>query len=161
MKKLETLSDDELMRTRAKVDAELRRRGLAYSVGEFGEHAAIRHFNSTKGLPNLQKAPTGTKNIDALSREGERYSIKTICKGRKTGTVYPDRKDSNKQLFEYLLVVMLDPDWNLVAIHEFTWDAFVEVRSWDKRMNAWYLGVSGRVFGAAKLVWKSEHPDNL
>ena len=154
MKELSDLSDDELMKTRAKVDNELRKRGLAYSVGEFGELAAINYFNTTKGLPNLQAAPTGTKNIDALSRDGERYSIKTICKGRKTGTVYPDSSNPDKQLFEFLLIVMLDPEWNLTAIYEFSWERFIEARSWDKRMRAWYVASSQRAFQIADIVYE-------
>jgi len=31
--------------------------------------------------------------------------IEGVLDGRKTGTVYPDRDDRNKQLFEYLLIV--------------------------------------------------------
>ena len=90
-----SLSDVDLLRTRSIVDSEMRSRGLAMSVGEIGEMLAIEYFNSTRGLPNLQKAPPGTKNVDALSRAGERYSIKTVCRGKKTGTVYPDPSDMN------------------------------------------------------------------
>jgi len=68
----------------------MRKRKLAFSVGEFGERLAIQYFQQTPGLPKLQPAPKGTKNVDALSRNGDRYSIKAICTAKKTGTVYPD-----------------------------------------------------------------------
>lgn len=149
---LVSMSDDDLLLLRANLDVEMRKRKIAFSVGEVGELLAIEHFKTTSGQPNLQKAPTGTKNVDALSRNGDRYSIKTICKGKKTGTVYPDPANPNKQLFEYLLIVHLTDSWGLKSIHQLTWDIFCEVRSWDKRMNAWYISISNRTLSAATTI---------
>jgi len=149
------MQDDELLILRANLDAEMRKRKIAFSVGEVGELLAIEHFKSNSGLPNLQKAPTGTKNVDALSRNGDRYSIKTICKGKKTGTVYPDSDNPNKQLFEYLLIVHLSDTWRLKSIHQLPWDVFTYVRSWDKRMNAWYVAISCRTLSAATTIFDS------
>lgn len=148
-----TLADDELLHLRAALDVEMRKRGIAFTVGEIGEQLAVEHFKATPSLPNLQHAPTGTKNVDALSRNGDRYSIKTICKGKKTGTIYPDAAHSDKQLFEYLLIVQLSESWALKSIHQLTWDAFLKVRSWDKRMNAWYVGISSRALADATVIF--------
>lgn len=139
---LDALSDDELIQLRAKLEVEMRRRGIAYSVGHIGEGLVINHFNSTRGLPNLSPAPTGTKNVDALSRTGDRYSIKTIWKAKKTGTIYPDPDDPDKQLFEYLLIARLNDDLSLKAMYQFSWQQFTQVRSWDSRMSAWYVSCS-------------------
>ena len=152
---LSLATDDELLLLRANLDAEMRKRKIAFSVGEVGELLAIKHFNATSKLPNLQKAPTGTKNVDALSRNGDRYSIKTICKGKKTGTVYPDAENIDKQLFEYLLIVHLTDTWELKSIHQLQWNAFREVCSWDKRMNAWYVAISGRTLTAATTIYSA------
>lgn len=150
-----TMADEDLLLLRANLDAEMRRRKIAFSVGEVGELLTIEHFRTTPGLPNLQKAPTGTKNVDALSRNGDRYSIKTICKGKKTGTVYPDSLNPDKQLFEYLLIAHLTDAWQLKSIHQLPWDVFKEVRSWDRRMNAWYVPISGRSLSAASAIFDS------
>jgi hypothetical protein len=139
---LDQLSDDELILLRVDVEREMRSRGLSYTVGEIGESAAIKFFTETPGLSNLSTASHGTKNIDAISRNGERYSIKTILRAKKTGTVYPDRDNPDKQLFEYLLLVRLSPNFDLEAIYRFSWEQFLMVRAWDKRMNAWYMPVS-------------------
>ena len=152
---LQMLTDADILQLRIRVDSEMRKRGIAYSVGEIGERLAVEHFRSTSGFPNLQHAPIGTKNVDALSRDGDRYSIKTIWKGKKTGTVYPDAEDPNKQLFEYLLVVRLSDSWNLLSIHQFGWAQFLAVRAWDKRMNAWYVGLSKRTLAGGLLVFSS------
>lgn len=104
---LTRFADDELLQLRASLEIEMRKRGIAFTVGAVGEQLAVEHFKETRGLPKLQHAPTGTKNVDALSRNGDRYSIKTIFKGKKTGTIYPDTENPNKQLFEYLLIVLL------------------------------------------------------
>jgi hypothetical protein len=150
---LRKMCDDGLVLLRADLRAEMRKRGLADSVGAVGEQLAIEYFRKTPGLPKLQLAPRGTKNVDTLSRNGDRFSIKTVCDGKKTGTIYPESDDRNKQLFEYILIVKLAEDWSLESIHQLTWIDFVRVRSWDKRMNAWYVGVSGRSLGAATLIF--------
>jgi len=152
---LTRMTDDDLVLLRASLDTEMRRRGLAFSVGDVGELLVIEHFKKTPGLPNLQAAPRGTKNVDAISRRGERYSIKTICKAKKTGTIYPDSTDPNKQLFEYLLIVRLNEAWLLITIYQFTWTEFLQVRSWDARMNAWYVGCSTSTLRKAKLIFSA------
>jgi hypothetical protein len=149
---LAEMADDELMQLRAKLDVEMRRRRIGFSVGAIGERLAIDYFRETAGLPNLQPAPPGTKNVDALSRDGDRYSIKTVCNAKKTGTIYPDSAEPDKRLFEYLLIVRLSESWHLISIHQFAWTKFVEVRAWDKRMNAWYVGISARALAAGTQI---------
>lgn len=153
------LSDLDLFRARAAIAAELKRRGLASNVGQAAEALAIAYYNGTPGRPNLQPAPTGTQNVDALSRKGDRYSIKGVLGARKTGTVYPDRDDREKQLFEYLLVVQIDDDWQLLSIHEFDWHTFCEVRSWDSRMNAWYVGLAAKTLAKAVALIPAKRTD--
>jgi hypothetical protein len=150
---LSRMSNDELVLLRASLDAEMRRRNIAFSVGGVGEGLAIEHYRKTPGLPKLQLASAGTKNVDANSRNGERYSIKTVCNAKKTGTIYPDAHDRDKQLFEYLLIVKLSEDWALQAIYELSWADFVRVRSWDIRMNAWYVGCSASTLRQARRVF--------
>ena len=144
------LPDAELLRLRAALHGEMKRRGLAMSVGQVAEKLVIEFFNSTPGCPNLTEAAVGTANVDALSRRGDRYSIKGVLDARKTGTVYPDA-DRDRQLFEYLLIVQLADDWSLNAVYEFDWSTFVSCRSWDRRMNAWYVGLSARTLSSARL----------
>lgn len=158
---LTSLPDDGLILLRAALDAEMRKRGVAFSVGGVGEKLVIEHFRKTPGLPKLQAAPRGTKNVDALSRSGERYSIKTVCNAKKTGTIYPDSDDRDKQLFEYVLIVRLAGDWSLESIRQLAWADFVKVRSWDKRMNAWYVAVSSRALEAAKPIYQAPKPEGV
>jgi hypothetical protein len=154
---LGSFTDEALISLRTTLRAEMRKRGIADSVGAVGEQLAIEHFRMTPSLPKLQMAPRGTKNVDALSRSGDRYSIKTVCDGKKTGTVYPDPDGRDKQLFEYVLIVRLAEDWSLESIHQLPWAEFVKVRSWDKRMNAWYVGISGRTLGVATPIFDASH----
>jgi len=53
------VSDNELISLRARVEGEMQRRGINFSVGDTGEQLAIDYFNSTPGLPNLMRAPRG------------------------------------------------------------------------------------------------------
>jgi hypothetical protein len=157
---LTKISDEALVLLRASLRAEMRKRGIADSVGAVGEQLVIEHFRKTPGLPKLQLAPHGTKNVDALSRNGERFSIKTVCEGSKTGTIYPEPNDRDKQLFEHLIIVKLAEDWTLESIHQLTWANFVKIRSWDKRMNAWYVGISSRTLAAASLIFEASEAED-
>jgi hypothetical protein len=147
-------TDQELIKCRAALEVEMRKRRLGFSVGQIGENLVIKHYNATPGLPKLLRSPTGTKNVDALSRNGDRYSIKTIWNAKKTGTVYPDDSDKSKQLFEYLIIGQLCDDMSLTNIYEFSWEQFIKVRSWDKRMNAWYIGCSKQTLEKASKIIK-------
>lgn len=150
------LSNDELIMLRANVETELTERGISFSVGAIGENLTISFFNSTAGLPNLLQAPTGAKNVDALSRDGDRYSIKTFMKAKKTGTIYPDDKDPDKQLFEYLVVARLNENYQLDMIYRFSWNEFVKVKAWDKRMNAWYVPLSQKNLKMAEVIFRKD-----
>ena len=152
---LASFADSTLVLLRARLDSEMRRRKIALSVGGVGERLTIGFFNANPSLPKLQAAPPGTKNADALSRDGERYSIKTVCHAKKTGTIYPATDDRDRQLFEYVLIVQLSEDWTLKSIHQLSWKAFAKVRSWDKRMNAWYLAVSARTLAAGSSLYEN------
>lgn len=150
MPDLSTFDDVILLRLRADLHGEMKRRGLAMNVGQLAEKLAIDFFNNTPGCPKLRDAAVGTANVDALSRRGDRYSIKGILDARKTGTIYPDPGDKGRQLFEYLLIVRLKSDWTLQSIYEFDWKTFVHCRSWDKRMSAWYVGLAAKTLAQAK-----------
>lgn len=147
---LEILEVQQLFDLRAGLDRELKRRGLSGDIGDIGERLAIKHFSDRPGLPNLQPAPRGTKNIDAISRLGERYSIKTLQRAGKTGTVYPNADEDGHPMFEYMLIVLLGERFDLKKIYRLSWSQFLQVRSWDKRMNAWYVSKSARVFQVAE-----------
>ncbi len=154
------ISDDEIISLRTQLEKEFKKRKIKFTVGEIGENKVINFFNKTPGLDNLQRAPIGTKNVDALSRKGERYSIKTIKDGGKSGTIYPDAGYKNKQLFEYLLLVILNEDFDLKSINRFSWNQFLKIRQWDKTMNAWYIPKTLKAFKLSECIYEKEKPKN-
>jgi hypothetical protein len=60
---LDGMSDTDLILLRADLRAEMRKRGIADSVGAVGEQLAIDYFRKTPGLINLQMAPPGAAQI--------------------------------------------------------------------------------------------------
>jgi len=146
------LSDEKLVEARIAIEAEMRKRHLEFSVGLMGEKLVIDYFNSTPRLPGLLRAERGTKNVDATSRAGDRYTIKTLLNAQKTGAIYDEHRDAKKPLFEYLLLVRLDEEYRLKSIHRLSWEQFVKVRKWDKRMTAWYLTWSTATLAAAEAI---------
>ncbi|MEI4956953.1 hypothetical protein [Aeromonas caviae] len=150
---LKTLDDLKLLALHAAVAREARNRGLSFNVGEIGEKLAISLFKERPDLPVLAASPRGTKNIDAISREGNRYSIKTLQRAKKSGTIYPDQSNHERQLFEFILIILIDEDFALERIIELDWQQFCTVRSWDIRMNAWYVVRSNRVLSAGRQIY--------
>lgn len=153
MNEVEHLTDEALFKMHARVLREARRRGLGFSVGELGEKLVIGLFRKRSDLPVLVAAPVGTRNVDALSRNGDRYSIKTLQRAKKSGTVYPDREDSDKQLFEFMVVVRLDEDLELAQAILLSWQQFCEVRKWDVTMKAWYVSATHSVLGRGTQIY--------
>ncbi len=127
-------------------------------VGERGEFLAIETYKNTPGLPNLQAAPEGTQNIDAISRNGERYSIKTITEPSKTTGVFYgcgniNDKNSPNQKFEFALIVVIGKDFQLKNIYEITWEQFLNFRKWHSTMNAWNLSITKNLIKAANKIF--------
>ncbi|MRV76307.1 hypothetical protein GJ700_31815 [Duganella sp. FT92W] len=152
LNQISEISNEQLLELRLAVDELLEIRGLTLNVGELGEKLVLQHFNNTLGLPTLKEAPKGTKNVDALSKDGDRYSIKTALKAKKTGTIYPDSNNSEKQLFEYILIVTLSKKYDIQTIHRFSWEQFTQARSWDIRMNAWYIPISQKKLAMGERI---------
>ncbi|UEP48201.1 hypothetical protein LMA00_00030 [Burkholderia ambifaria] len=150
---LKSLDDVGLLDLRTAVDREARHRGLSFNVGEIGEKLAIALFKERSDLPVLAPAPRGTKNIDAISRDGNRYSIKTLQRAKKTGTIYPDPVDKHRRLFEFILIIMVNDEYSLERVIELDWDQFCSVRSWDVRMNAWYVARSHRALSIGRQIY--------
>lgn len=149
---ISALGDDQLLKLHAAIDREAARRNLALGVGELGEKLVIELFRSRPDLPVLVPAARGTKNVDALSRDGERYSIKTLLRAGKTGTIYPDPGDQDRQLFEFLVIALLTDEFELGRVVALRWDQFCAVRSWDKRMGAWYVSRSRRALDLGRQL---------
>ncbi len=127
-------------------------------LGDWGEHLAIEVFNSDSSLPNLAPAPGGTENIDAISRKGDRYSIKSIT-GNITGAFYGlEPKGSNKedtQKFEYVLICKFDADYTLEMILELDWDLFVKYKRWHSRVQAWNLSITKNLINEGTIIYSA------
>ena len=127
-------------------------------VGDLGEYFVMEQYRKNKHLPNLTAAATGTKNVDAIGRNGERYSIKTTT-GSVTGVVYglhaPDEDVADEKMFEYLVICRLDRNHHLKAIYQLDWDSFIRHKRWHSRMQAWNVPVSRAVIDDSLVVFES------
>ncbi len=157
---IDSLTDDELWLLYGETIKKLKERNLIRTrniVGERGEFLAIKKYNETKGMPNLQAAPEGTQNVDALSRKGERYSIKTISEPSSTTGVFygcgdnTDGKSIEKK-FEYVIIVQIAKDFTLKKVIELSWDQFLKYRRWHSTMRAWNLSLTKELLFVAKII---------
>ncbi len=157
-------NDDNLWLLFGESKCELRERNLIRTsniVGERGEQVAIDFYSKTPNLPKLQAAPESTQNIDAISINGERYSVKTMTiPGKTTGVFYGlnprESEEKDKQKFEYLLVVILDKKLRPLKIIESTWDVFYKHKKWHSRMNAWNISVTKEFISDSKIIFNKE-----
>jgi len=159
---IENLSNKDVWLAYAEAILELKERGLIRTrniVGERGEFLAIETYNYIPGLPNLQAAPEGTQNVDALSRKGERYSIKTITKpGKTTGVFYGcgdiDDDVELEKKFEYAIIVIINRKFEPEIIVELEWDQFIKYRKWHSVMKAWNISLTKNLLADANIIFK-------
>ena len=139
MENLQEKNTKEIIQLYSKAIKELKRRKVIRTnnvVGELGEYFAIEIYNNTPGLPNLAPAPVGTENIDAISRKGDRYSIKSTS-NTTTGVFYG----------------LEEPESDVL---EMDWDTFLRNKRWYKRMHAWNLSLSKKLFQRCKVIYEKE-----
>ena len=161
-KLLKNLSDEELPHAYRCRIKELKERGIIRSrnvIGDLGEYLVIKYYNNTPGLPNLSPALQGTQNVDALSRRGDRYSIKATT-GKTTGVFYglndPKSKFPDEKKFEYVIVALFDENLVLHRINELSWNEFFKYKRWHSRIRAWNLSITQELLKNTKTIFKLE-----
>jgi len=157
----DSLSVQELVQLYAMIINTARNRGLIRTknfIGEIGEALVIEYYNNIPGLPNLAPAPIGTENIDAISRNGERYSIKTTS-SNVTGVFYGlqprGSNETDTQRFEYVIICSFSDDYELKGIYELTWETFLQYKRWHARVNAWNLPVNREVIEHSRVIFQA------
>ena len=155
-------SDMELIQIYGELLSKMREDELIRSknvTGDLGEYIVIDYYTKTKGLPKLQFAPPSTKNIDAISVNGERYSIKCTTTNT-TGAFYGINKDADiasiKPLFEYVVVIKLDKNYQPEFILELNWETFFKHKHWHSRIGAYNLVITNSLIVDGKMVYKKD-----
>lgn len=157
----EKLEDVQLIQIYGLLISELKNRKIIRTkniIGDLGEYLAIEYYNKNVNLHKLQPAPTGTENIDAISRKGERYSIKSTS-AKTTGVFYglnsPESSIKDEKKFEYLIIVVFDESYKLIKIIELEWEKFLLFKKWHKRMRAWNITITRELLDNAKIIFDS------
>ena len=149
-------SDEDLLSLYPKLLNELKNRNIIRTnnfIGDYGEYLALKYYNNEPTLPNLQDAPISTKNVDALSRDGERYAIKSTSTTTTGNFSSIPIEDENKVYFEYLIVVKFDRDYVLEEILEFEFEAFKKIRKVKKPENRFFVSLTSENKKLGKLVY--------
>jgi len=161
MKNLEVSDLAKLISPSSEAFIELKNRGILRTkniVGELGEYYAVNFYTNDPKLPGLSMAPPTVKNIDALSRNGEIYSIKTITSRKgTTGSFWdPESINNNEKKFDYLLIVILDDEYSLDLILELSWEDFFKHKKYNKRMNNYNISVTKKLINSVKTVYEKK-----
>lgn len=156
------LKTEEIIRLYSETIKELKHRNIIRTnnvIGDLGEYLAISYYNNTAGLPNLSPAPVGTENIDAISRKGDRYSIKSTT-GHVTGVFYGlEPKGSEKedqQKFEFVILCKFTENCELELILEMDWKTFKKNKRWHNRMQAWNLSLTKELQKQCKIIYSKQ-----
>lgn len=158
MLSINNLSVSELIQLYSDILGELKNREIIRTsnlVGDLGEYIAIEYFNNDPSLPNLVFAPPGTRNIDALSRNGERYSIKATTT-KLTGVVYdlnpPESSENQIQKFEFMLIVEMSKSYQLKRIIELDWNLFLKFKKWHSTMKGWNISITKKLLLESNVI---------
>ena len=146
------LSTKEIINLYPKILKELKSREIITTnnlIGELGECLAIENYNKVGSLPTLQKATVSTRNIDAISNKGERYSIKSAS-GTATGVFH---SLSGEKDFEYLVIVIFDKNYQLLKILEYTWEEFLSIRKLKKPENKYNVSLTKKILEIGKTIY--------
>jgi len=146
------LSTKEIINLYPKILKELKSREIITTnnlIGELGEYLAIENYNKVGSLPTLQKATVSTRNIDAISNKGERYSIKSAS-GTATGVFH---SLSGEKDFEYLVIVIFDKNYQLLKILEYTWEEFLSIRKLKKPENKYNVSLTKKILEIGKTIY--------
>ena len=155
---MEDLTTEETIQLYPKILKELKKRGIIKTknlIGEIGAYLAIKNYAKNPKLPNLKLVKTTTKKIDAVSSSGDRYSIKTVS-GKVTGVFHgleqPNSKKQDEPMFEYVLIVIFDNDYQLDSILEIDWKQFLEIKKWHSGMDGWNIPINSTLRNMAKNI---------
>ena len=155
---LKQLNDEELISLYPSFLEQLKNRKIINTnnlVGELGEYYAINTYNNTTGLPKLQKAPPSTKNVDAMSINGERYAIKSLT-GAATSMFHSiPLEDDGKIYFEYLVLVHLDNNYRINEIYELDWKQFKKFRKIHKTTGKYNITLNAQIKKESKNICKN------
>lgn len=153
---LSNKTDEELWKYMGKIKSELKTRGSLRSgnvTGDRGELVAINYYNSTPNEPKLLQSEIGTKNFDATSRGGKRFSIKTVnIKTKSTGAFQAD--DFTEQRFDHLIVVRLDDLFGPVDILEAPWSVVNSIKRFHKTMGAYNVPLTKKNLAKFRKVYQ-------
>jgi hypothetical protein len=156
---LDNFESSEVIELYSEIIKTLKSRGIIRTnnlVGDLGEYLVVDYFCKTPNLPNLSLAEAGTENIDAISKKGERYSIKSTS-GKTTGVFYGLNPLGNEKVdevkFEYVIIVIFNEVYQMEKIIQLDWGQFLSFKSWHSRMNAWNLNITKKLIDESKLIY--------
>ncbi|WP_410495520.1 hypothetical protein QTL86_16760 [Cellulosilyticum sp. ST5] len=156
----EDFSTMDMVELYSKIIKTLKARGVMRTknfIGEVGEHIVIDYYNNTPSLDNLLATEIGTKGIDAVSRKGKRYTIKSVSSNATSvfyGLEPPDSDKPDEKLFEYVVICLFDNDYGLKGIYELTWEQFQVHKRWHPTMQGWKLQLNRSLLADAKTIYK-------
>ena len=99
--------------------------GLGNVLGDFGELVAIHHYQ-------LKKAPAGSKDFDAFTKDGKKVQIKANHAANQIGVRgEPD----------FILIIHVNDDGNWNQVYYGDYETVKKYSKYGKRDNSWRISI--------------------
>ena len=103
------------------------------------------------------KTDDGQTLIDVIATDPE--SLNTVNIQVKTRTI--DGKisswlmsEKNEKVFEYLLIVVLDDDYDVLSVLQLTWDDFMEHKKYNSRMENYNISLTKKLISSVEIIYQ-------
>ena len=156
-KYIKNINNEDLIKVYPLLIQELKERKIIRTnniVGDLGEYYAVKIFNQNTKLPKLQMAPPSTENVDALSKKGKRYAIKSTS-GKSTGVFSSIPINGKNCYFEYLLILLWN-NYQVESLLQFDWKQFVQYRKVKLPENKYYFSLNQSIIDEAEIVYTNK-----
>ncbi len=122
-------------------------------VGERAVDLAIKTYNNNPTLPSLRRAENNTKEWDAYSLAGERYSIKGLKGNNKVTSSFCgfNQRDNSHLLFDKVILVRMNEYYMLEELLQISTDVFCKIVKYNKRDKNYKLYLTNKLREVAEF----------
>ena len=125
---------------------------------DLGDFFVFDLYEKKPVLPYLAYAPNKSTNVSAVTRNGNRYCIKSFIGNSADNFLGFDETElsnSDFKMFEYVILCKFDKHYELLAIYEIDWFTFLENRQCNDN-NTCSLKMTNRLLKQAKIIYHKD-----
>ncbi len=103
---------------------------------ERGKSFFLRYMSLKFPELSIKRMPSNNKNFEFLADNGIRYRVKTIRERSNTTGKFQSATFNSKE-FDYLMVIIINDQFQVLEMLKFDWEIVKEYKRYDKSMNSY------------------------